>query len=115
MSVPTNLTQINASTEEIIPSAQILAHAARLAIKQDKPIMFDYFVDTYNKKAFIGEDSETKEQMLIKSNDEFTSLIQKIYKIQEDYLIVTENSLYIVSGKIQKRRIQSKALREKFD
>ena len=112
MSVPTN---VIATTQEIVPSAQTLSHAARLAIQQDKAIMLDYFMDTYNNKAFMGEDDETKEKMLIKSNDEFTSIIQKIYKVQEDFIILTENSIYIVSGKVQKRRIKAKSLREKFE
>jgi hypothetical protein len=105
MSAPTN-------SAEICPSVQLLVQAAKLAIQQDKPIQLDYFVDTYNGKAFMGEDQETKEKMLVKSNDEFTSLIQKVYKVQEEYIIITENSIYLVSGKIQKRRIQAPALRD---
>jgi hypothetical protein len=69
-------------------------------------------VDTHTGKAFMGEDQETKEKMLVKSNDEFTSLIQKVYKVQEEFIIITENSIYLVSGKIQKRRIQAPALRD---
>jgi hypothetical protein len=94
-----------------MPSAQVLVHAAKLAMEQDKPIQLDYYADTATNKAFLGEDQETKEKMLIKSNEEFTSLVQKVYKVQEDYIIMTENSIYIVSGKIQKRRIQAPALR----
>jgi len=94
-----------------VPSAQVLVHAAKLAIEQDKPIQLDYYKDTATQKAFLGEDQETKEKMLIKSNDEFTSLVQKVYKVQDDYIITTENSIYIASGKIQKRRIQAPALR----
>jgi len=95
----------------IIPSAQVLLQAAKLAIEQDKPMMLDYFVGTASGKAFMGEDQETKEKMLIRSNEEFTSLVQKIYKVADDYIVLTENSLYIVSGKIQKRRIQASVLR----
>jgi hypothetical protein len=86
--------------------------AARLAIQQDKPIQLDYYVDTATGKAFMGEDAETKEKMLVKSNEEFTSLIQKVYKVAEEYIIITENSIYLVSAKIQKRRIQAPALRD---
>ena len=100
---------------EPIPSAQTLAHAARIAIQQDKPIMLDDYVESVEKKAFMGEDAETKEKVLIKSSEEFTSMVQKVYKIQEDFIILTENSLYIVSANIDKRRIQAKALREKYD
>jgi hypothetical protein len=80
-------------------------------LEQDKPILLDYFLDTANGKAFMGEDQETKEKMLIKSNEEFTSLIQKVYKVADDYIILTENSIYIASGKIQKRRIQASTLK----
>ena len=81
------------------------------AIEMDRPIQLDYYVDSATNKAFLGEDQETKEKMLVKSGDEFTSLVQKVFKVQEDYIIATENSLYVVSGKIQKRRIQAPALR----
>jgi hypothetical protein len=94
-----------------MPSAQVLIHAAKLAIEQDKPILLDYYLDTTAGKAFLGEDQETKEKMLIKSSEEFTSLVQKVYKVQDDYIVMTENSIYIASGKIQKRRIQAPALR----
>ena len=69
-------------------------------------------MDTFNGSAFMGEDTDTKEKMLVKSNEEFTSLIKNVYKVGEDYIVVTENSIYIVSGKIQKRRIQAPALRD---
>ena len=97
--------------QEILPGATTLLHASRLAIQQDKPIQLDYYVESASGKAFIGEDPETKEKMLVKSNEEFTSLIGKIYKVQEDFLILTENSIYVVSGKIQKRRINATQMR----
>lgn len=94
-----------------MPSPAVLVQAAKLAIAQDKPIQMDYFVDTATGKAFMGEDETTKEKMLVKSPEEFTSLIQKVYKVSEDYIIMTENSIYIASGKIQKRRIQASSLK----
>jgi len=100
-----------AAPAEMLPSPQLLLQAAKLAISVDTPIQLDYFVDTATNKAFMGEDQETKEKMLIKSNEEFTSLVQKVYKVLDDYIVTTENSIYIVSGKIQKRRIQAPALR----
>ena len=99
------------TSQDPLPSAQTLLQAAKLAIQQDKPILLDYYVDTATNKAFLGEDSEANEKMLVKSGDEFTSLIQKIYKVQEDFIVITENSIYLVSGKMQNRRIKSPALR----
>jgi hypothetical protein len=108
---PATSTPAAPSTPSPVPSPQVLVHAAKLAMEHDKPIQLDYYKDSANQKAFLGEDQETKEKMLIKSNEEFTSLVQKVYKVQDDYIITTENSIYIVSGKIQKRRIQAPALR----
>lgn len=93
-----------------LPCATTLLQAAKLAQKEDKPIMMDYFADSALGKAFMGEDQETKEKMLIKSADEFTSLVQKIFKVAENFLVMTENSIYVVSGKVQKRRIQASSL-----
>jgi hypothetical protein len=101
----------SAPQQEILPNATTLLHAARLAIQQDRAIQLDYYVESATSKAFIGEDPETKEKMLVKSNEEFTSLIGKIYKVQEDFIILTENSIYIVSGKVQKRRINATQMR----
>ncbi len=95
---------------DIIPSATTLQHAARLALQHDRPILLDYYVDTATGKAFLGEDNETKEKVLVKSRDEFTSSVQKSFKVGEDFLIFTENSIYIVSGKITKKKISMASL-----
>jgi len=94
-----------------LPNPAVLLQAAKLALAQDNPIRLDYYVETSNGSAFMGEDGETKEKMLVKSAEEFTSLIQKTYKVGDDYLVLTENSIYVVSGKMQKRRIQANSLR----
>lgn len=102
-----------------LPSAQTMVQVAKLAITQDKPIQMDYYVDTTNGKAFMGEDKETKDKMLVKSAVEYTSHIEKVYKVGDDvtpdYLVVTANSIYVVSGKIQKRLIESSSLRSGDD
>ena len=95
----------------LLPSPAVLLQAAKLALAQDNPIRLDYYTETANGTAFMGEDSETKEKMLVKSAEEFTSLIQKTYKVGDDYIVLTENSIYVVSGKLQKRKIQANSLR----
>ena len=102
--------------QEPLPSPQCLLQAAKLAIAQDKAIQLDYYVDTELGRAFLGEDVDTNEKLLVKSGEEFTSSIQKIYRVarqdnQTDFIIITENSIYLVSGKVQKRRIKAPALR----
>jgi hypothetical protein len=90
-----------------IPSEKILSHAARISIEQDKPIMLDYYIDTKLGTAFIGEDSKTKDKMLVRSEEEYTSLIQKMFRIKgaDDFVVITENSIYIVAGNIKKKSI----------
>lgn len=95
------------ATEIGLPNEKTLKHAARIAIEQDKPIMLDYYVDTRDGKAFLGEDATTKEKMLVRSEEEYTSLIQKIFKVAEDFIVITENSIYIVSGATKKKTISA--------
>lgn len=118
--VPTKVSASSAPVSvpaPILPSSTVMLQAAKLAIDQDRAIMLDYYVQTFNGTAFLGEDSENKDQrILVKSKEEFTSLIKKVYKVGEDDLIIlTENSLYIVSNKIQKRKVNLAALQEAYD
>ena len=99
-----------AAVAEILPSAQTMIQASKLAIEQDRAIMLDYYRQTAAGTAFLGEDPNTKEKILVKSKDEFTSLIKKLFKVGEDFIILTENSLYVVSGKIQKRKVNLASL-----
>jgi hypothetical protein len=92
------------------PNATCLVQAAKFAIEYDKPIQLDYYVATHTGSAFLGEDAKTKERVLVKSKDEFTSLIQKLYKVESDFIIITENSIYILSGKLNKRKVDLAAL-----
>ena len=101
-----------ASAAAATPAPAVLVAAAKLAIAQDKPILLDYYTQSASGEAFLGEDTETKERMLVKSADEFTSLIQKTYKAGDDYIVMTENSIYVVSGSITRRRIQASSLRQ---
>jgi|TARA_Y100000385_G_scaffold16109_1_gene16299 hypothetical protein len=86
------------------PGNQCLTHACKLAIVDDKPIMLDYWTDSLENKVLIGV-RENGEKLLVKSEDEYTSPIAKIYKVENEYLICTENSLYLVSANIQTKRI----------
>lgn len=87
-----------------LPSDITLKHAAKLGIVEDKPIMLDYWSSSLDKKALVGV-KETGEKLLVKSEDEYTSPIAKFYKSGTEYIIVTENSIYLVSSDIQTRKI----------
>lgn len=87
-----------------LPSDVTLKHSAKLAIVEDKPIMFDYWTSSLDKKALIGV-KDNGEKLLVKSEDEYTSSIGKFYKSGTEYIIITENSIYIVSAEIPTRKI----------
>ena len=96
------------NNELILPSDKVLKHVAKLAIEQDKPIMMDYWMDSYgdSPSVLIGvRNNETEEKLLVRSNEEYTSPISKIFKVNQEYIIVTENSIYVVSTQIPTKRI----------
>jgi hypothetical protein len=90
-----------------VPSATVMAQAAKVAIEQDRPIYLDYYQDSLEKKCCIGVQGSSK--MLVKSDTEYTSPIESIMRIKEEkaFLVLTENSLYVVSADIPVKRIVS--------
>jgi len=105
----------SATTATFFPATNTLIQAAKLSIEQDRAIMLDYYRETAAGHAFLGEDPQTNERILVKSKEEFTSLIKKLYKVSDDFIILTENSIYIVSGKIQKRKVNFAILQEAYE
>ena len=87
-----------------LPSDVTLQHASKLSIVEDKPIMLDYWTASVDKKALVGV-RESGEKLLVKSAEEYTSPIAKFYKSATEYIIITENSIYVVSSDIPTRKI----------
>ena len=87
-----------------LPPTSVFNHAAKIAIVEDKPIMLDYWLDSHNAKVMIGV-REEGDKMLVRSEQEYTSPISKIFKVVDELLVVTENSIYIVSAKIPTKKI----------
>ena len=91
-----------------LPSENVLKHASKLAISDDKPILLDYWSDSCGEGAcvLIGVKAND-EKLLVRSGEEYTSPINKIFKVCEEYIVITENSIYIVSTDIPTKRISS--------
>jgi hypothetical protein len=87
-----------------LPSDVTLQNATKLAITEDKPVMLDYWSDSLDGKALIGV-RENNEKMLVKSAEEYTSPIAKLYRSGTEFIVMTENSIYLVSSTIPTRRI----------
>jgi len=88
-----------------LPPPGVLLRASKISIDDDRPIMLDYWMASKEKKCCIGVKDTTK--YLVKSETEYTSTIQNLYKIENCYIILTENSLYIVAHDLPVRKIVS--------
>jgi hypothetical protein len=92
-----------------LPDTSTLIHAAKLAVVEDKPILLDYWTQSLEKTVLIGVKTggDSTEKLLVKSEDEYTSPISKIFGAGKEYIIITENSIYIVDKGIPTKRISS--------
>ena len=104
MSEQSQVSQRQNETNYRLPATLTLQHTAKLGIVEDKPIMYDYWPASVDKEVLIGV-RENGEKLLVKSEDEYTSPISKIYKVETEYIIITENSIYVVSADIATKRI----------
>jgi hypothetical protein len=91
-------------SEPKLPCELVLKHVSKLSLEKDKPIMLDYWTLSCTKSVVIGVRSND-EKLLVKNEDEYTSPISKVYKVGEQYIVETENSLYVVSSEIPTKRI----------
>ena len=96
--------EINNESGYRLPETVTLQHAVKLSIVEDKPIMMDYWTNSLNKTVVIGV-KVNKEKLLVKSEEEYTSPIAKIFKVGKEYIIMTENSIYLVDVEIPTKRI----------
>lgn len=87
------------------PSIKTMINAVKIALNEDKAIMLDYYLESIKGTCVIGKNMETQEKILAKSDEEYTSPISKIFKVENEYIIQTENSIYIVSCKIPTKKI----------
>ena len=87
-----------------LPSDATLKNIAKLSIVEDKKVQFDYWVGSCDGGVLIGV-RDNGEKLLVKSEDEYTSPIVRIFQVENDYIIITENSIYVVSANVSKKRI----------
>ena len=79
-----------------LPCEKTLNQAAKLSIKIAKPICFYFYVDSCRGGASII--THEGEKIVYKNNDEHTSPIKNTYKVGNEYLVVTENTIYVLSS-----------------
>ena len=78
-----------------LPDGKSLNQACKLSIKLSKPIDFYFYIDSCRGQCQIITNDGSK--ILYKNNDEHTSPIKNTYAVGNEYLVVTENTIYILS------------------
>jgi len=79
-----------------IPNNMTLQQACKLSIKLQKAIDFYFYVDSLKGNICIASNDDDK--IIYKNNEEHTSPIQNTYKVNDEYLVVTENTIYVISA-----------------
>ena len=70
-----------------LPNTSIWERVSKLAITEDKPIKLDYWLDSLENEVLIGV-RENNEKLLVKNEEEYTSPIEKIYKLNDVYIFI---------------------------
>jgi len=88
--------QPQTQTQLVLPTDKTLQQATKLSLKTKKPICFYFYIDSLKGKIKIANDGE--DRIIYKSDDEYTSPILNTYKSDQSYIVVTENTIYILSS-----------------
>lgn len=91
-----------------MPELASLQYAMKIAILHDKPILTDYWTSSIDKTVFIGMKQGSEEKLLVRNEEEYTSPIEKAFKVGTEFVIMTENSIYMVDANIPMKRIAHK-------
>ena len=87
-----------------IPSTKALEKGAEMSISLDKPLFLDYYIASLCKECKIAKDGTEGDKFLYKNPEEYTSPLKSMFKIggipgnPDDYILETQNSIYLVSG-----------------
>jgi hypothetical protein len=96
MSSEQSVTSENNDTITNLPTENTVMQATKLSLKIGRPICYYFYNDSYNGDVKICTDG--KEKIIFKNLDEHTSTISNIYKVDRDLLILTSNTVYVISA-----------------
>ena len=82
----------------VLPTDKTLQQATKLSLKTKKPICFYFYIDSLKNKIKIQSENNGEDRIIYKSDEEYTSPILNTYKSDHSYIVVTENTIYILSS-----------------
>jgi hypothetical protein len=78
------------------PTPSTMDKALKLSLKLTKPIDLYFYIDSLRGRVCIMNDGE--DMVIYKNDEEMTSPILKTYQSDNQYITVTENSIYILDA-----------------
>ncbi len=99
--------QATASTGFPLPSADTLVKAMKLSLKLAKPLDFYFYEESCRDGVCIMHDGE--DMVIYKNDDERTSPVSKTFKSEDQFIVITENSIYIISAQTPIRNLEEDA------
>lgn len=94
---------VKSSNSLSYPAEATLLKAFKLSLKLTKPLDTYFYLDSYRNNVCIMNDGE--EMIIYKNDDEHTSPILKVFSSENNYIVVTTNSIYILNGKTEIKNI----------
>lgn len=122
--VPTYTTSTSINVGNNKPSTNALLMCAKLSLNsviqaskndepEGKPIKLDYYIDSLRKKATVAvSQDDNSDKILYKDNDNYTSKIVSIRKVDNCYICETNGSIYLCSAGITPQRLDFNQLNE---
>ncbi len=85
-----------------LPSAKTLTGAFRLSVLHGKPVCGYFYIDSLKNKVCIRQDGEGK--IIYKDEDEYTSPLEQMFRSENEYIAITHNTIYILSGRTEVKK-----------
>ena len=93
----TSVAQSKKQSNVVIPSNETFVRAFKLSLRDNKPVLFYFYIDSLKGNVCIKSDGEDK--IIYKDEEEYTTPIIHPYRSGDELIMVTENSIYIISTK----------------
>ena len=78
------------------PCQATLNKSFKLANLVKKPISFNFYIDSLKGNIWIKCTNDKK--IIFKSNNEHSSPIKSTFKVNDEYIVLTENTIYVISA-----------------
>jgi hypothetical protein len=93
----------SSQSQLVLASEDTLNKAFKLSLKFTKPIDTYFYLDSCRGNVCILNDGE--EMVIFKNEDEHTSPVLKIFKSGEQFIVMTENTIYLLSANTPMRNL----------